>query len=129
MLTEVFNITHKSTDWKRKDKRYVYIGRPTTWGNPFTHLWRLKDDIRLIVVPTIEEAVEAHRQWLYGEKYASVNRQQRLAVLKELPTLVGKMLGCYCYPRPCHGNTYQTMLADGYDIEVNGKQYTWKPTL
>lgn len=123
--TEVFNITHKSTAWKRKDARYVYIGRPTIWGNPFTHL-KWIDNPDLIILPTIEEAVKAHQQWLYGEKYQNLKHQQRRAILKELPTLVGKLLGCYCYPRPCHGNTYVTMLTIGYKITINGKEYIWE---
>ena len=124
-FTEVFNITHKSTQWKRSSERYVYIGRPTFWGNYFTqHKWI--DNPDLIIVGSVEAAVQAHKDWLYGNAYTSFKQRERINVLEELPSLVGKRLGCYCYPKPCHGNTFVQMLANGYNIEVKGKRFIWE---
>ena len=67
----------------KKEKYDVYIGRPSKWGNPFH-------------VPPYErgEAVEKYREWMLT--------QPRL--LKDLHELKGKVLGCWCKPRACHGD-------------------------
>ena len=45
----------------KKDKYDVYIGRPSKWGNPFTH----KEGTRAeYILPTRDEAVEAYRKWI-----------------------------------------------------------------
>lgn len=71
----------------------VYIGRGSgdrgCWGNPF----RIGPD------GTREEAIAAHREWLWKQIKAG-----RVS-LEELAALGGKVLGCWCAPRPCHGET------------------------
>lgn len=73
----------------------VYIGRPSKWGNPFSHQAGTLADFR---VNTREEAVDAYRAWI----------SLRPELLKALPELRGKTLGCWCAPRACHGD----VLAD-----------------
>lgn len=78
----------------RDDTFEVYIGRPSRWGNPFTH----KDGTRAeYVVGTRDEAVERYRAWLWAEI-----RDGRIE-LSELAALRGKTLGCWCAPARCHG--------------------------
>ena len=82
----------------------VYIGRgrdpasgaPGEWGNPFTH--RPSRVPGVIVVPTVEEAIERYRLRLWDEI-----RSERLP-LSRLAALAGKTLGCWCAPGPCHGD-------------------------
>ena len=63
----------------------VYIGRPSKWGNPF----RIgKDGSRLVVI-------EKYRQWLLS---------QPKLVEQAKVELRGKVLGCWCHPKPCHGD-------------------------
>jgi len=71
----------------------VYIGRPSKWGNPFSHKVGTKAKF---LVTTREEAINAYHKWITeGEgKY----------LLKDLHELKGKTLGCWCAPLPCHGN-------------------------
>ena len=70
---------------------YVYIGRPSRWGNPFSH----KDGtLAQFRVDTIEEAVESYREWIKTQP----------ELLAALPELKGKILGCFCKPGPCHGD-------------------------
>lgn len=73
----------------------VYIGRgrdprsgePGRWGNPF----RIgRDGDR-------EEVIARYAGWLREEVDAG-----RIS-LEELAALDGKTLGCWCAPRPCHG--------------------------
>ena len=69
----------------------VYIGRPSKWGNPFTIG---KDGTR-------EEVIKKYREWV----------MQQPELLKEIPKLRGKRLGCWCHPLPCHGSVLAS-LAD-----------------
>ena len=75
----------------KKDKYDVYIGRPSIWGNPFSHRDFTKAQFK---VETREQAVEAYRQW--------IKTQPQL--LSRLPELKGKVLACWCKPQSCHGD-------------------------
>lgn len=69
---------------------YVYIGRPSKWGNPFTHLYLPKS----IIVGSRDEAITRYKEWIL--------RQPQL--MAALPELRGKVLGCFCKPMSCHGD-------------------------
>ena len=71
---------------------YVYIGRPSKWGNPF----RIGRDGERA------EVIAKYREW--------VTHQPRL--MDALRELRGMRLGCYCYPLDCHGD----VLADLADV-------------
>lgn len=73
----------------------VYIGRPSKWGNVYSHI---ADSTARYIVRSREEAVAMHREWI-------MTQPQLLADLHELR---GKVLGCPgCSPdtQPCHGHT------------------------
>lgn len=72
----------------------VYVGRPTKWGNPFTHLPR--GTAAAFRVDTRDEAIEAFRKWITegGGKY----------LLDDLIELRGKDLVCWCAPLSCHAD-------------------------
>ena len=78
----------------KKEPYDVYIGRPSKWGNPFTHLnTSTQAEFK---VNSREEAIDAYKNWiLHGEG-------QHLLV--DLPELKGKVLGCWCAPKLCHGD-------------------------
>lgn len=67
-----------------RDPFDVYIGRPSIWGNPYV----LRHESERA------EVIRRYREYLLG-------RQDLLARLDELR---GKRLGCYCAPKPCHGD-------------------------
>ena len=71
----------------------VYIGRPSQWGNPFTHLADRKTRAAFIV-GSRDEAIAAYRAWI-------LTQPQLLAQLSQLQ---GKTLGCWCHPQACHGD-------------------------
>ena len=77
----------------KKDKYDVYIGRPSKWGNPFNIG---KDGSR-------EEVIEKYKQWII--------RQPRL--LKDVKMLRGKVLGCWCAPKACHGDILAALADSG----------------
>ena len=77
-----------------------YIGRPSIWGNPFTHIAD-KDTLAQFVVGSREEALNRYREYLLG------NEELMLRIMQ----LDGKILGCWCiknslnppFPYICHG--------------------------
>jgi hypothetical protein len=74
----------------KKSKYDVYIGRPSPFGNPFSHKEGTK---ALYKTETVEEAVAKYAEWLESQE----------DILREIPSLKGKILGCWCSPGLCHG--------------------------
>lgn len=69
----------------KKEKYDVYIGRPSKWQNKFKIG---RDGNR-------EEVIEKFRQWI----------QTRPRLIKQAKKdLKGKVLGCWCKPKACHGD-------------------------
>jgi hypothetical protein len=68
----------------RKAKYDCLIDRTTIWGNPF----RIgKDGNR-------EEVIAKYEKWI----------MKHPKLLKRLPELKDKVLGCWCKPLACHGD-------------------------
>ena len=81
----------------------VYIGRGqgSIFGNPFTH----KEGTQAaVVVGSREEAVKAFQDWLAGTAWQDVEPERRQSILDAIPSLKGKVLGCWCSPLACHGD-------------------------
>ncbi len=76
----------------KKEKYDVYIGRPSKWGNPFTIG---KDGNR-------EEVISKYKAYIMNHP----------ALLKSLPELIDKTLGCWCKPKACHGDILKIMVAN-----------------
>jgi hypothetical protein len=80
----------------------VYIGRPSKWGNPF----RIgKDGTRMEVISKYEKYVRSNQK-----------------MLAEVEELRGKTLGCFCAPKPCHGDVLIKIL---HEIENDEKLKTF----
>jgi len=84
MVAKVVHCRHEQYD--------VYIGRPSKWGNPFSHLAKTLAKFR---VESREVAVEKYREWIMGNPYGLLN---------DLHELKDKTLGCWCAPQACHGD-------------------------
>lgn len=83
MITRVVN--------KYKEKYDVYIGRGSKWGNPYSHLQGTTAEY---VVSSREEAISKYKEYLL----------QNEELLKDIKELDGKVLGCFCKPKACHGD-------------------------
>lgn len=87
-VTRVVHCKHETFD--------VYIGRKTRdmprsiWGNPYVIG---KDGTR-------EEVIEKYREYIMGKP----------ELLKQLESLRGKKLGCWCKPQKCHGDILIELL-------------------
>ena len=78
----------------RKSEDEIYIGRPSKWGNPFTH----KQGTRAsIVVSSRKAAIKAFKLWFHEQPQT----QLRADAIKELKN---KKLVCFCKPHTCHGD-------------------------
>lgn len=88
----------------KKEPYDVYIGRPSKWGNPFSHQeWSAVAPA--FIVRTRLEAIEKYREWI----------QEQPELMAALYELKGKTLGCWCKPKPCHGDVLAE-LADQCEI-------------
>jgi hypothetical protein len=76
----------------------VYIGRPSKWGNPFSHKDGTLAEFR---VETREEAIASYAEWIKTQP----------ELLESLPELRGKVLGCWCAPLACHGDVLSEMAS------------------
>lgn len=87
--TTVINLTGRKG--LLSDPSYVYIGRPSKWGNPYVIG---RDGTR-------EEVITRYKDHVLSTP----------ALVAALPELKGKQLGCWCAPLPCHGDVL-AQLAD-----------------
>lgn len=85
------NLQNETKVVNRRNSSYdVYIGRGSKWGNPFSIG---KDGDR-------EEVIEKYREWIMTQP----------KLLNSLHELKNKKLGCYCYPKHCHGDVLIELL-------------------
>jgi hypothetical protein len=83
----------------KKEPYDVYIGRPSKWGNPYTHI-KDKTTKAEFIVKTRKEAIEKYREYLLNNKQ----------LMLDLHELEGKVLGCWCKPAACHGDVLIELL-------------------
>lgn len=76
----------------KKEPYDVYIGRPSVWGNPFSHKEGTKAKYK---VATREEAIAKYEEWILNQPELVERAKKELR---------GKVLGCWCAPLPCHGD-------------------------
>lgn len=83
----------------------VYVGRMVGgdfhFGNPFTHL---NYGSGLVRVDSRQEAIRRFATWLQGISDITLEPDRRKWILDNLDELRGKVLGCYCKPKACHGD-------------------------
>lgn len=76
----------------RREPYDVYIGRPSMWGNPFV----------IGVDGDREEVIRKYEEYVRNEP----------TMINALPDLKGKILGCWCYPKPCHGDVLVKLVKE-----------------
>jgi len=89
----------------------IYIGRPSKWGNPYSHK---NGTLAKYKVDTREEAVEKYKEYI-------LNREDLLECLHELK---GKVLACWCAgkmplteedkPFRCHGQILLELIKERF---------------
>lgn len=100
MCKKVVNVTDTNEE-------FLYIGRPSKWGNPFTHL---ENSLAEFKVSNREEAIKKYEEW--------ITKGDGKHLLDDLHELKGLTLGCWCYPKSCHGD----ILIKLYDDKFNNTE-------
>ena len=87
-------------EWAKTNHRFVYIGRrrrggwkQSDWANPF----------KIGQHGDRDQVIAAYREHL----------EHSPALKLRLPELRGKVLGCWCYPLPCHGDVLCDAVNEG----------------
>lgn len=98
----------------KKEKYDIYIGRPSKWGNPYSEK---EGTLAKWKVPTREEAVRKYSQWLSSQTN----------LLKDINELKDKILGCWCYPKQCHGDilAYYADTGEIMDLIIRSNDPAW----
>ncbi len=84
----------------KKSPYDVYIGRGSIWGNPFTHL--TTETKAQFVVASREEAIASYGKWIKTQP----------ELMKRIPELKGKVLGCWCKDKNGNGKCHGDILAE-----------------
>lgn len=74
----------------RVDNYDVYIGRPSIWGNPF----------EIGKHGNRKEVIEKYREYVLNDPL----------LMSQLMELDGKVLGCWCRPKACHGDVLVELI-------------------
>lgn len=82
----------------------VYIGRGSKWGNPF----KIGPD------GDRDAVITKYAEWLFEQPQ----------LLQEAASLKGKVLGCWCAPKACHGDVLAEIANPWTDVEL--ADGTWK---
>jgi len=82
---------------KYKEPYDIYIGRGSKFGNPFSHRSGTKAKF---VVKSRDEAIEKYKEWIQTQPH----------LMESLEELRGKVLGCFCKPKKCHGDVLVSLL-------------------
>ena len=80
----------------------VYIGRPSRWGNPYSHLDGTLAEFR---VESREQAIIMFETWIRSQPN----------LMADVHQLRDKVLGCWCSPKACHGDVL-IRLAEESDV-------------
>lgn len=92
----------------RNEPYDVYIGRPSKWGNPFTHIKDGRTKAKYIC-DSRDEAIQKFEHW--------ITKGEGRYLLTHISELRGKTLGCWCSPKACHGDVL-LKLANSNDFHV-----------
>ncbi len=90
-------VAHLRTDWRlirwaKENRLFARIDRKTPWGNIFV----LEED------GDRDAVCDKYRDYI-------VNQPD---LIEQLASLRGKVLGCHCFPKRCHGNELVALLAE-----------------
>lgn len=86
------------------EKFDIYIGRPSIYGNPYSHK---KGTTALFKTETAEEAVSKFKEYLLNNKN----------LMSKILDLDNKVLGCWCKTlknpnAPCHGDAILEVIEE-----------------
>lgn len=90
---------------KYKDDYDVYIGRGSKWGNPY---------------PMKNNSEEERKRVID----AYINYFWTTDLIEDIYELKDKRLGCFCHPKPCHGD-FLAFLANNNIVSKEDYEYAF----
>lgn len=99
MAIKLFNVN----DEEYFGDNVYLIHRPYILGNPYTHI-KDKGTKAMFVVPTREEAIKRYSHYfdiMYGRNIEFTSTIDE--IYEKYRRGEDILLGCYCYPKSCHG--------------------------
>ena len=103
-------IQRQRTKGWRMPEGYIYVGRPTMWGNPFAVAGATEFGQRLAVEGFRDEVAKAARRgetppWVQDGWSLSADDEPLWQLEDWLRPLRGRSLACWCrLDRPCHAD-------------------------
>jgi len=83
-----------------EDPNHVYIGRNMNYYVPGTLKSKWANPFKVGKDGTLEEVIEKYRHYVLSNP----------KLVRDLPELKGKELGCWCKPNLCHGDALVDLL-------------------
>lgn len=105
----MINVYNKTTDTYDGPNDY-YIGRGSILGNPYTHIKDGSTKAKY-VVSTRENAIELYNNY-YDIMYSGNIEYKNIIdeIYDKYKNGEDVYLGCYCYPKTCHGDVIVAKL-------------------
>lgn len=112
-------VVHVNSPEFRDNPDAVYIGRRnyrakdkrchkwSQWSNPFTA--RCATGPRRCDPMLVHISIASFEDWL---RHRITNGDGCVQLIEDLLSLDGKVLGCWCHPKPCHGNVLVKLIAE-----------------
>lgn len=109
---ELIKVVNKRWD---RGANSVYIGRPSVFGNPFSHM---DDTIAKYKVSNRQEAIDKYKIWFDDQMMNNQSFNNEFEKLYQQWKTNGVLyLACWCKPANCHGD-YILEKLEAYDIIV-----------
>lgn len=89
-----------------KESYDICIGRGTKWGNPYSHLPNSRAEF---ICTSRNESIMKYKEWILNQP----------DLMDSLHELRGKILGCYCKPKSCHGDILVSLVNDKFENKVD----------
>ena len=82
---------------------YIYIGRPSTFGNPYSSK---EKNLATYKVSSKKEAIQNYRNYILNNIDILDN------LIEELKSNGYTKIGCHCKPASCHGDVLKDLIEE-----------------
>lgn len=89
----------------------VFIGRPSPYGNPYSHM---SNTTALYRVASRDEAVDKYREYILNKRKMGAGFDEHLKNLANKAKQGDVNLVCFCKPQRCHGDILKELLEKEY---------------
>ncbi len=112
-------ILNKRVATPEEQANAIYVGRPSKWGNPYTHVRSRTLQARYRVA-TRDDAVDGFIIWVM-QPYQKWLRDAARVELR------GRDLLCWCAPLRCHAQVWQIIAESLSDADLSWESFGFSP--